>query len=115
MAFGGIFCFVENSVKNVTCVLTHNLNRGFTLAPMELNQRLTVKIVRLLEGIRRDEKMTVAEFVTHFEITETAYYKWIRFVNKKGVPPKIRMSVIERGLDSLGYETHVIIPKRKKR
>lgn len=74
---------------------------------------LATKLVRYIEGIRREENMTVAEFVQYFDVSIMTYWKWRNAV-KKGKAPNIRLSNVQRGLDALGYEAYVIIEKLKK-
>jgi ACT domain-containing protein len=81
---------------------------------MELSRTAAVKIVRLLEGVRRDEGLSIKEFVGYFEISTMSYYKWRRAV-KDNRYPKFEMETIDRGLEALGYDIAVIIPKRLRR
>lgn len=72
------------------------------------------QLILVVDGIRKEKKLSVADFVKHFEITEQAYYAWLRSTKKgmKIIRPKLEH--IERGLESLGYDPYAIITKRDR-
>lgn len=57
--------------------------------------------------------MTLEDFASHFGISSMSYYKWRRAVFNDKRVPKFDLANVQKGLDSLGYEMHVVIPKRK--
>lgn len=83
-------------------------------AIMNADKNLSIKIVRLLEGVRIAEGMSFPDFVTHFDISQMSYYRWRQSV-KNGDPMDIPMSTIQRGLESLGYDAYVIITKSDRK
>jgi len=70
-----------------------------------MENTLSQKLMRYIEGVRIAEGMSKRDFVAHFDISVMTYYRWC----KGRVPPTIR--AIENGLNSLGYNAYIIIDK----
>ena len=70
------------------------------------------KIVMLLEGIRKEKNLSVDDFANHFDMTAMSYYRWIRAA-KAGAAPNIRLSNVQKGLESLEYDAYIIMTPRK--
>lgn len=75
---------------------------------------LSSRLIRLLEGVRIAEQMTIVDFVKHFEISVQAYHKWKRSVKTGGKIVAPFLPNVERGLSSLGYDAFIIITKSEK-
>lgn len=75
-----------------------------------------VRLIFLLEGVREAEKLSVADFCPHFDMSIQAYYKLLRYAKygkaaTGGKTIAISITTLEKGLASLGYDAYFIIEK----
>lgn len=75
---------------------------------------LVSKLIKVLEGVRIAEGLTYSDFVTHFDISIQAYHAWRKSARKGEEPIDIKLSNVQRGLESLGYNYYIIIEKIEK-
>lgn len=75
---------------------------------------LSTRIVKLLEGVRIAEGMSIPHFISHFDVSRVAYFNW-RKAAEKNVTIHLKLATIEKGLRELGYEPYVIIMNAKKK